>query len=182
MEENHLSKESFEDLLGDSHRVTADIATQFILRHPRFFKEALSLSLADKPTFSMRAARVVQLVAEKEPEMSKPFLENVFEKLFSLKEEGAVRSLLKMISLQVPDLNENQQGMIINACFDWIQDSSTAIAIQVYSLEILYRISNLIPEIKPELIAILQSKSSESSAGIKSRSGELLKKLYEEVL
>jgi hypothetical protein len=172
---------SFAELLGDSSRITADIAVEFILEHPQFFEEALDLSLADKPLISMRASRVVQLAAERKKELIAPFLDRITESLSSLKETGALRSLLKILSAHTHSLSEQHSGILLNDCFGWLESASCPIAIQVYSLEILYNISNTLPELKPELVVVLQTRKDSESAGIRSRARELLRKLYREI-
>jgi hypothetical protein len=41
--------------------------------------------------------------------------------------------------------------------------------------------SNKIPDLKPELAALLDHRTEERSAGIKSRSGAILHRLYREI-
>ena len=48
-------------------------------------------------------------------------------------------------------------------------------------MEIIYKISQLYPEIKNELISTVENMMPRSSFGIKSRGRKLLKKLYREV-
>jgi hypothetical protein len=178
----HGNISSFKDFLGDSSRQTADIAVNFLTEHPEHFNEALDLALADIPLTSMRAARVIYLVTEKMPGLGSGIINEVIPKFTSLKEVGALRGLLKMTIPYVSILDEENDGILINCCFNWIESPGTKPAIHVYSLEILYEMSKKIPELKPELIAFLQHRNEERSPGIKSRSMEILDRLYKEII
>jgi hypothetical protein len=173
---------SFKDFLGDSRRNTADIAAHFLTEHPEHFNEVLDLTLADIPLISMRAARVVEITAGILPELGQGIINYIIPQLQGLKEIGALRSLLKMTIGLIPYVNEENDAILINNCFRWIEMADTPPAIYVYSLEILYGISNRIPELKPELVSILQHRKDEKSAGIKARSADILKRLNKEIL
>jgi len=173
---------SFEELLGDSRRRTADLASVFLLEHPEHFDEALNIALSDKPATSMRAARVVQLASGEDPGLLIGHTKRIIDLLPELKEQGAQRSLIKAMIPIVGKLDEEELGPLAQTCFNWLEDSSTPPAIYVYSLEIIYGISNLNPDMKSELVSFLQLRKDERSPGIKSKSAAILKKLHKEII
>lgn len=182
MASGERKKDSFMIFLGDSHRKTADIAAGFLLEHPEHFDEALELSLADMPLISMRAARVIQMATVSAPELAVYHLGRIVTEIGHLKEQGAQRSLLKLLIPYVGSLDDTQLGILADLCFNWIGSAGTPPAIHVYALEILYGISQRLPGIKPELAAFLQHRNEERSPGIKSRNRVILEKLYREIL
>ena len=60
---------SLTEILFDSSRAAADMAVDVIRQKPEMFKEAYELCMAQEGKMAMRAARVVQLVSESDPEL-----------------------------------------------------------------------------------------------------------------
>ena len=94
--------------------------------------------------------------------------------------EGPRRSFLKILADVPCDLNEDQKGMLANVCFDWIQSENQPVAIKVYCMQILAGIAESEPDLKPELISVIEEQIPRGSAGIKAQGKKILKKLYKE--
>jgi hypothetical protein len=62
-----------------------------------------------------------------------------------------------------------------------LNDPAEAIALKIYAMTILYKISNAYPAIKPELISSIENEIPKNSAAVISRGKRILKKLYKEV-
>jgi len=169
------------ELFPDTSRRTADIAVSVICQSPEIFKNVLDLALEDNGVFAMRAARALNLAAVKRPELVRPYLNDIAKKLPTFKTGGVKRCLLKTISERSFDYSDDTMGLLVNTCFDWVNDPSEEVAIKVYALEVLYRISQFYPDIKPELIASIENLMPEASSGIRVRGKMYLKKLYKEV-
>lgn len=129
----------------------------------------------------MRLARVINLVANLHPELIRPHLKELVIKLPTFKTGGLKRCMVKTISERSFDFDENTLGILVNTCFEWVNDPSEEIAIKAYAMEVLYRVSQFHPDIKPELIATIEYLLPEASSGIKVRGKMYLKKLYKEV-
>jgi len=69
----------------------------------------------------------------------------------------------------------------VHTCFEWLNDPAEAIALKIYSMTILYKISNTYPDIKPELISSIENEIPKNSPAIRGRGRRILKRLYKEV-
>lgn len=172
---------SLEDLFFDSSRQTVNMAVNTIGNNPEVFKEILDFAMEDKKRFAMRAARAIQMSTAKYPELVTPYLKEIIIGMSEFKTGGLKRSMAKMISELDWDFDEESLGILAETCFKWINDTNEEIAIKIYSQDILYRISEIYPELKNELIQTLETQLPRSSVAIKSRSMKMLKKLYKEV-
>lgn len=172
---------NLEDLFFDSSRKTIDIAVNTIFEKPDVFKEILDFALEDKPMFAMRAARAIQISATKYPELISPYMEDIIVEMDRFESDGLKRSFAKLISEISWDFNEDILGVLADACFKWVNDSKEKIALKAYSQDILYRISILYPDLKFELISVLERNYPHASVGIKTRSRKMLKKLKQEI-
>ena len=149
-------KISLEKLLVDTSRAIADIAISEVERNPSLFEEAWELTVRDEYPISMRAARVVDESAEKQPALLEPYLNEVIEKLPGFKIDGVKRSFLRFFVNSKVKLSPNQRGRLVEVCFDFLNSPGSSIAIRYYSLSILYKISKKEKSLKPELIDAIE--------------------------
>jgi hypothetical protein len=173
---------SLESLLPDTSRLTADLATQFVIENPETFRDMLDTSLAQEYPMAMRASRVVYLVAIEAPDMVRPYLPEIVEKLPFLHDQSVIRNFLHVFDNFIHELSEDDLAVLLKLCFDFIEDLSQTIAIRTYSLKLLYFISQRIPEIKPELISIIHLHLPESDPGFYSQARKILQKLNREII
>jgi hypothetical protein len=131
---------------------------------------------------AMRASRVVYLVAIAEPDLARPYLQEIIEEMPCLHDQSVIRNFLHVFDDFTNELSEDQLAVLLRLCFDYIEDTSQTIAIRTYGLKLLYIISQRIPEIKPELIAIIHLHLPESDPGFYSQATKILQKLHKEVI
>ena len=170
-----------EDLLVDSSKITADMAVHTIGEDPVLFQKVLDFALEDRDVFAQRASRVIQLSAIKYPHLIKPHLNKIIKSFPDFRNSGLKRNMLRHLSKHTMELTEEQHGILLDVCYKFIMSSDEKPAIKVYSMDILYDISNQYPDLKKELISCIENIMPTASEGIKSRSKKMLKKLYQEI-
>ncbi len=147
---------TLESILVDSSRTVADMANAAIAADPGLFEEAWELMMRDEYPLSMRAARVVDECAEKDPALMEPFLDETIRMLTKFRIVGIKRGMLRFLSRTKIHLSPALRSCLIDTCFGWMNSAEEAIAIRYYSMEILFRISRKEPGIRNELLAALQ--------------------------
>lgn len=172
---------SLEDLFFDSSRRAIEIAVNTIGDNQETFKKVLDFATEDKGKYAQRAARAIQMSSVKYPELASPHLKDIINGMSRFKTGGLKRSMTKMISEMDWDFDEETIGILAETCFKWVNDANEEIAIKIYSQDILYRISEIYPEIKHELITVLEHNYLHSSVAIKNRSKKMLGKLRREI-
>ncbi|OQX72771.1 MAG: hypothetical protein B6D61_13265 [Bacteroidetes bacterium 4484_249] len=170
-----------ENLLFDSSHRTAEMAVIAIGDNPELFNKILNFAFNDNGKFAMRAARVIQMSAICYPELVQPHLKNIIQQMSGFKTAGLKRSFAKIIAEMTWDFDEEILGILADTCFKWLNNSSEKIALKIYSQDILYKISQLYPDLKHELISTLENQLPHSSIAIRTRSRKMIKKLYKEV-
>ena len=93
--------------------------------------------------------------------------------------EPVKRDLLRVIARS--ELPEDNLGVLLNNCFEWMQSADEPPSTKVHSMQIVYNVSQYEPDIKPELISIIEDQMPKNSVGYKNRGSKLLKKLYMEI-
>jgi hypothetical protein len=168
---------NIEDQLVDSSRIIADMAVRNIGDSQDLFDEAIRLMLVDKYPISMRSARVVQLVAEKHPNLLRPHVHTLISALTKSKVDGVKRCTLKVLAETPIYMSEEDFGELADICFNFAEDENEAIAIRAFAIDILLQVVKKYPEIKPELRAILESIIPFGSTGLKNKCKKILKTL-----
>lgn len=167
---------SLEAQLVESSRKLTDILVAKIGNSQSLFDEAMELAYRDTTPISMRAAWIAYIVAEKHPKLAKPHYTRLIKALPTVKVDGVKRSALKMLADGMPDLNEEEFGILADIAFTFAEDPNQAIAVKAFSIDILIEVAKKYPDIIPEIVAILESIMPDGSRGLKNKCGKLLKK------
>ena len=87
------------------------------------------------------------------------------------------REFVKIIADSPLPEDEEQLGILLGICFEWLNSANEAIAVKVHCMQILLMISRQIPEIIPELKTTIELAMQEGSPAIVSRGRQVLQKL-----
>ncbi len=164
----------------DPSRRNIDRVANMILKNPEILNETWCLALDNNISVNWRAAWVVEAVWEQRPELIEPYLKNIYTHLPGFKTDGQKREILKMIAGSSLPENEEELGLLLNYCFERMLDAKESVSVKVYSMDILYNISKIYPEIKPELISSVEHILEEGTPDVKVRGKRILRKLYPE--
>lgn len=155
------------DLVGDSALENTDV-----------MKALLELSLADDTTLAFRSSYSLLKAAEKVQGSVAQFYSEIIELMPGLENESVIRSFLKIINMTpIHDFGQKEHGILADCCFRWLNSGNSPVAVKVYSMESLYNLSILYPELSVELGASITRNMEDGSAGIKARGGKILAKL-----
>jgi hypothetical protein len=135
----------------------------------KIFSDSKDIDLAK------RAAWVLSHCVRKNPYLINPYIKKLIKVLNKPSQHDAIkRNGLK--ALELTSIPENHFGKIAEICFRFISSGKEAIAIKAYSIGILDKIGDEIPEIRQELKLVLQELMPYESAGFKSRARKVLSK------
>jgi len=144
------------------------------------FHKLLDYSYSSDPKLAFRSSWTLSKVCDRFPELIYPHLTRIIEGLKGINNESAQRSFLRILSLtDFKQINPKLHGILADHCFQALNSGFSAIAIKAYSMEILYRLAVIYPELANELSASVNMLQGEGSAGIKARGRIILKKLAE---
>ncbi|MBN1182074.1 MAG: hypothetical protein JXB49_07290 [Bacteroidales bacterium] len=166
-----------ENQLVDSSRMVADIVVANIGANPELFDEAVALMMKDEYPLSMRASRVVYLVGEKHVNLLRKYIPLFIQELPKIKIDGVKRCLLGIFAYMPVFLSEDQLGELADISFTWLEDMKQPIAVRAISIDILLKVLKIYPELKPELVALLEASIPEASAGLKNKCRRTLQRL-----
>ena len=158
----------------------ADWVATSAIENPVIFLKLLEYSFSSDSNLAFRASWTLTKVCDKFPEIIDPYLSQVIDSLSKIDNESTLRSLLRIISLSnLAKIDNRQHGLLADFCFIALNSGFSAIAVKAYTMEILYRLSLIYPDLATELSASLRILMEDGSAGINARGRHILKKLAE---
>lgn len=167
-----------EMLSGKSGFWSIDMLVKMAIEDQKIINLLLKYSLEGNSTLSFRASYSLIKIEEGTPGFLKPYYAKLISAMPGLKHEGVTRSFLKILTLtNIAELDSEYHGILTDCCFNWLNDSKSSIAIKAYSMELLYNLTLIYPELAFELSASIARNIEEGSAGIKARGRQILNKL-----
>jgi 8-oxo-dGTP diphosphatase len=150
------------------------------IENPAVFLKLFEYSHSSDKKLAFRASWTLTKVCDKFPEIIYPYLSQIVDVLDKLDNESALRSFLRIISLSdIEKIDRRKHGIVADYCFNVLKSGYSAVAVKAYSMEILYRLSLIYPELANELSTTIRILMEDGSAGITSRGRMILKKLAE---
>jgi len=138
--------------------------------NPEIFRKLLGYSFSHDRKLASHSSWILTKACDKQPEMIYPYLPEIIDSLGRLENESSKRSLLRIIALgDVNKISRQYHGMLAEHCFKLLGSGFSAIAVKAYSMEILYKLALLYPEMANELSASINMLRGEGSAGILAR-------------
>jgi len=146
--------------------------------NPAIFLKLFEYSLSSDKNLAFRSSWTLTKVCDRFPDIIYPYLGQIIEALDKIENESTLRSLLRILSLSdLEKVTSKQHGLLTEFCFKILSSGFSAIAVKAYSMEILYRITLIYPEIANELSNSISILIEDGSAGITSRGRTILRKL-----
>jgi 8-oxo-dGTP diphosphatase len=146
--------------------------------NPAVLKKLVDFSYSSDKRLAGHSSWSLTKVFDLNRDLITPFLPAIIGSLQKITNESTERSFLKILSLSdIGDLSEKYHGILAEHCFNRLRSGFSAIAIKAYSMDIIYKLTLIYPELVNELAASISMLKDDKSAGIVARSRIILKKL-----
>lgn len=140
------------------------------------FARLMELFLGDDPQSNRRSSWVMTYCIERYPELAVPWIKKMISQCMHTNAHDAIQRNV-MRSLQFVDIPQGKRGIVVNAGFDILQSVRSSIAAKAFSMTVLANIANREPDLKKELILVLEEiLAYPGTAGLHSRARRVLKK------
>lgn len=156
----------------------AEWVAKSAIENPVIFMKLLEYSHSSDNKLAFHSSWILTKVCDKLPKIIYPYLPQMISGLRLLENESTLRSFLRIISLSDLDgIDSHRHGLLADFCFSTLNSGPSAVAVKAYSMEILYKLSVIYPELANELSALIRILLEDGSGGIISRGQMILKKL-----
>jgi hypothetical protein len=136
------------------------------------FLEVLKLALYEKDPLAWRATWVLDGCDELHPGLALNHISRITRRLPELESMGSLRSLLRLLCRHV--IPETDQGLLIDLCFGYLVSELYPLAVKVHAMQIIYNHALLYPELKQELITVIEDQTENNSVGFKARGKRII--------
>ena len=139
------------------------------------FNQLMQCFLSNGYRVAQRAAWAVSYAASKKTSFINTHIKDLVEQL-SRKDvhHAVIRNSVRI--LQQIEIPEEFHGKVLNACFAFIENHDTPIAIKAFSLTTLDNLSKFYPEIRLELKLIIKDRWEIETPAFRSRAKKILLK------
>ena len=172
---------TWKEVLFDSSKKQVIVGISICEKYPEQFPALFELAMEQSGKYSQRAARIVSYLLIKPGTLFPEYIDIVLNKLDTIHDESIKFCFLHIFTeCDLPD-DDEKLGILTKICFDSVEAKVQRIAIKVYSIDILYRISEIVPEIKPEVFYIINKYMQDAPMSYTSRGFKILNKLRKQI-
>ncbi len=157
-----------------------EILSRQLSRNEADFSVLMAVALTNSEQRSWRAAYLADKIHDLAPELLVPYLPVIIEKLKTENNASKKRHWLKLISMNRVD--KPYFAFLFDYCIGIFTSGKEAVAVRVHAMQILFNISESEPDLKPEIVEIIEQEiEHHPTAGIRSRGTKLVKKLRQQI-
>lgn len=132
------------------------------------FDELMQYVLHDEYRLCQRASWTLGKVCETRPWLMEKWLPEILKALEKPKHDALIRNVVRAFQ-GMDELPEEYEGEIFEKCFNYLLDPSYAVAIKAFSMTVCRKVAMKYPDLKPELIEVINDVLVNGSSGILSR-------------
>jgi len=152
-------------LLKGNSRSYTDFVVDIVNKRPELISELWDIFLSIEEPVSRRAAWAIDIATEEKPDWVIPFLPKLVDSLSAFDHDGYKRHGLKLIS-RVP-FAPDSEGVLMDLCFKWLLSPVESVAVKMYCMIILYRISQKESDILQELFDTIEFQLPNATPGFR---------------
>ena len=109
-----------------------------------------------------------------------PYLPELILKLPLMNHDGLKRHALRIIA-RMP-FPEALEATLMNIAFEWLLSATESVAVKMYSMQILYRLSASEPDILQELYDTIEFQLADGTPGFKSIGHKMMEQIDEDII
>ena len=167
-------------LLKGNSRSYTDFVADIVEKRPELVHELWEIYLAMEEPVSRRAAWIIDTASENKPGWVEPFLPALIKKTPDFNHDGLKRHALRMISRSpFPD---GLEAELLNIAFGWLLSPTESVAVKMYCIHILYRISATEPDILQELYDTIEFQMVDGTPGFKSIGSKMMYQIDKDIM
>ena len=161
-------------LLHSNSKYMCNQVVNWIGDSPTRFSQLLFYVQGSDKLLQQRAVYPLSFAIEAHPELIEPHYKILLELLRKDKlHETVRRNILR--ALEYAKIPEQWQGLVMDACFQFITDPQEKPATKASAITVLGKLSKIYPEIIPEIKTILETSWDQESPAFRARAKKVFK-------
>jgi len=146
-----------------------------VIADRRLFEQIFQLIFSDDSRLAWHSCWIIDTASEEYPDLLISKIDEIISGLISTKNTSLKRHFTRILCrYQIP---EEHLGSVVNRCYELLAPYEPA-AVRVFAMQLLFNISLKHPDLKGELICVIETLMEEGgSAGFVNRAKKLLQQL-----
>lgn len=162
-----------QQLLKEHSRANTDAIANAIGNNALELKKIIDIVYNEKAPLPQRASWLLSTVNDKHPDLLLPYISLFISTIKKIKIDGIKRNMLAVLAGN--KISKNQQGKLVNLCFDLLLSSFETVAVKVYAMQAIANIAKHHPELENELKAAIEDQLPKTTAAFHARARRILK-------
>jgi len=175
---NQLPYRNFKELMQNSV-FSKELMLEYLNGGISNVDDAITLALSNEQPFAWRSAWILGHFLNNCDERLIPHRSQLVKAIADASPDGYQRELLRLAAMC--GINDSNAGEIADICFAIWEQPRKQSSVRMIAFKILMQISNMYPEMKPELLLITDTYSDTMSPGVKHSISLLRKKIEKEI-
>jgi hypothetical protein len=180
----NLDTTFWQNFLTDSSRNLTDSASNLCCDRPDLFPSLLELIAENRGTKSQRASRTTSFAMLFFPELFNKYTPRILELLLQAEDDSIKFHLLRVFAdgdfisdKKLTPKTEELFGHLMDFCFMAVESETKKVAIKVYAISILQKLTKIYPELEQELRLLITKFIEDAKPAFASRGRNILKQL-----
>jgi len=170
-----MNSAPFRELLVKNSKEIALQVLNAIEEQPSRMEELMNCFFDEDLRICQHASWPAGMIADQNPKLIIPYLEKMLNNLDTPLHDAVIRNTFR--TLQNLDVPEEIEGLAFEKAYDFLANPQNAIAIRVFAMSVCGNIARKYPELKEELIPLIEEQLPYGSAGFINRGMKVLKAL-----
>jgi len=168
-----------EQLMVEHSKANADRVLEHVLVAESRVEALMEVFLGEEYRVVQRAAMVVGNLGRAQPGWLKPWHSRMVKAANQPKHDAVLRNVMRYFSeLDIALIAAENEGHLVELAFRLTADPNAAVAIRVFSMQVVANYVEKYPEFKDELVGIIELTIAEGTTpGFRSRGKKILRKL-----
>lgn len=168
-----------EQLLVEHSRANANRVLEHVLADKKRVAALMEVFLGEEYRTVQRSAMVVGDLGRAKPGWLKPWHSRMIAAANEPRHDAVRRNVMRYFSeLDLKHIGEEEEGYLVDLAFRLTADPEAAVAIRVFSMQIVANYTEKYPELKDELAGVIELTIAEGTTpGFRSRGKKILKRL-----
>lgn len=162
-----------EQILHENSKSNINYIVAYIQNDAEKFHNLMELFFKGSYRIAQRAAWVMAEAVDKNPGLVNPYVKQIIKTLG----KGGIHDAVKRNSLKILEAIEipvAHQGRLISTCFDFLSDKKEPVAVKVFAMSILLKLTQNEPDLQKELRILIEDQLPYGSPGFISRGQKIL--------
>jgi hypothetical protein len=161
-----------EEILKEQNKIQTVRLAQWVCTDRRRLKTLMKLFFQDEQPVVSRAAWVLRYVAKQEPDWLLPYLKKMLWYCRRSSHASVKRNVTGLLQ-EVP-IPRPIQGLAATVCFELLTSPSEPVAVKVFSMGVITRLSKEEPGLRNELISIIEDRMEFETPAFRARAKKIL--------